>query len=66
MAFARGYLRFARFLNINGRQWPLMLVNVLGLLCSLWSLMLSWWTMARNGRKWFCHSVAVGMGVNGV
>ncbi len=27
-AFLRGYLRFARFFNINGRQCPLMVVNV--------------------------------------
>ena len=28
LRFLRGYLRFARFLNVNGRQWPLMVVNV--------------------------------------
>ena len=28
LRFLRGYLCFARFLNVNGRQWPLMVVNV--------------------------------------
>ena len=27
LGFLRGYLRFARGFNVNGRQWPLMVVN---------------------------------------